>query len=51
MSTDDLPSTVSEDEVTKIMQRVLSAEKEKLHMSVPQGINNEIENILKEEVD
>jgi hypothetical protein len=51
MSPDDLPSSVSEDEVTEIMQRVLSAEKEKLHMSIPQGINNEIEKILKEEVD
>jgi hypothetical protein len=50
MSSDNLPSNVSNEEVTRIMQQVLRAEKEKLHMSVPQGINNEIEKILTEEV-
>jgi hypothetical protein len=51
MTSEGLPSSVSDDEVKQIMQRVLNAEKQKLHMSNPKGINNEIEKILKEEVD
>jgi hypothetical protein len=51
MTSDDLPGGVTDQQVTRIMERVLQAEKEKLHMKIPQGINNEIESILEQEVD
>lgn len=35
----------------RIRERVLSAEKEKLNLDLPRGINNEIEEIIREEVD
>jgi hypothetical protein len=41
---------LTEAQLKAIQQRVLLAEKEKLHMDVAQGINNEIEKIIKEEV-
>lgn len=34
----------------RIRERVLQAEKEKLHLDLPRGINNEIEAILREEI-
>jgi hypothetical protein len=47
----DRPEDVEDDDITRIMQRVLEAEKGKLHMTYPQGINNEIQSIIEEEVD
>lgn len=51
-------ASVSETEVTvdeptcrRIRERVLQAEKEKLHMEIARRINNEIEEIIREEVD
>ena len=51
-------SDVSDDEVSipdstikKVRERVLKAEKEKLHMDLARGINNDIEQIIREEVD
>jgi hypothetical protein len=41
---------LTEAQLQTIQERVLQAEKEKLHMEVAQGINNEIEKIIKEEV-
>lgn len=35
----------------RIRERVLKAEKEKLNLDLPRGINNEIEQIIREEVD
>lgn len=34
-----------------VQERVLQAEKEKLHMDLARGINNDIEQIIREEVD
>lgn len=34
----------------RIQERVLEAEKEKLNLDLPRGINNEIEQIIREEV-
>lgn len=55
--TDALMTTLSDDEVTisrdrieQIRERVLKAEKEKLHLDLPRGINDEIEQIIKEEI-
>ena len=49
--TDDLPDSVDKKQIKRIMERVLKAEKDKLHMRKPNGINNDIEQIIKEEVD
>lgn len=35
----------------RVRERVLEAEKNKLHLDLPRGINNEIEQIIREEVD
>ena len=49
--TDDLPDSVDKKQINRIMERVLKAEKDKLHMRKPKGINNDIEQIIEEEVD
>ena len=36
--------------LTRIRERVLTAEKNKLHLDLPRGINNEIEEIIREEI-
>jgi hypothetical protein len=48
---------ISDDEVTvteaqrrRIRERVLQAEKAKLHLDLPRGINNEIEDIVRGEI-
>lgn len=51
MGDEDLPSGVDNQQVKRIMQRVLEAEKEKLHMNTLSGINNQIESIIEDEVD
>lgn len=40
----------SEAELTHIRERVLEAEKEKLHFAIPKGVINDIEDIIREEV-
>lgn len=42
---------ISERELARIRKRVLAAEKEKLNLRNPRGINNDIERIIKEEID
>ena len=42
--------TISSDKIEKIRERVLKAEKEKLHLDLPRGINDEIEQIIIEEI-
>jgi hypothetical protein len=37
-------------EIKKLIRRVLDAEKEKLHMMKPRGINDDILRIIKEEI-
>ena len=51
MTDDDLPDSVDKNQINRIMERVLNAEKDKLHMGSPKGINNDIEQIIEEEVD
>lgn len=43
--------TISRDKLATIRERVLQAEKEKLNLDLPRGINNEIEQIIREEID
>ena len=42
--------SISEDSLTKIRERVLQAEKEKLNLDNPIGINDEIQRIIEEEI-
>lgn len=41
---------LDEDTLHRIRERVLEAEKEKLHLDLARGINNEIEDIIREEI-
>lgn len=41
---------VSQEEIVAIQERALKAEKNKLHMDLARGINNEIEEIIREEI-
>lgn len=50
MSQKDLPDGVDEETIKRAMRRVLEAEKAKLHMDLPRGINNEIQDIIEDEV-
>jgi hypothetical protein len=47
---DDSEIDLDEEALTRIKRRVLTAEKEKLDLDLPRGINNEIEKIITEEV-
>lgn len=42
--------TIPSEKVKRIRERVLNAEKEKLHLDLPRGINDEIEKIIREEI-
>ena len=42
--------TVTSEQQERIRERVLKAEKEKLHLDLPRGIKNEIEEIVREEI-
>jgi hypothetical protein len=44
------PDGVDDETVRRTMRRILQAEQDKLHMDVPQGINNEIQSIIEDEV-
>jgi hypothetical protein len=46
----DPPEGMSEEEFRQLLDTVLIAEKEKLHMDSPVGINNDIERIIEREV-
>lgn len=51
MAGDNLPEGVDQEQIQRILRRVLEAEKDKLHMGNPLGINDDIESIIEEEVD
>lgn len=51
MADDDLPEGVDSEQMRRMMRRVLEAEKDKLHMRNPMGINDDIQSIIEEEVD
>lgn len=42
---------IEEEKLRRIRERVLQAEKEKLHLDLPRGVINEIEEIVREEID
>jgi hypothetical protein len=43
--------SITRDKIKRVRERVLQAEKEKLHLDLPRGINDEIETIVREEID
>lgn len=51
MADGDLPDGVDEETIQRAMHRVLQAEKDKLHMDLPHGINNELQQIIEDEVE
>ena len=50
MSRSGPPDGVDDEMVVRTMRRVLQAEEDKLHMDLPRGINDEIEAIIKDEL-
>ena len=42
---------IDDEKLRRIRERVLQAEKEKLHLDLPRGVINEIEEIVREEID
>lgn len=50
MTRSQLPDGVDSRTAERAMRRVLQAEKDKLHMDLPRGINNEIQAIIEDEV-
>jgi hypothetical protein len=50
MVSNDLPDDIDEETRKRLMARVLQAEKEKLYMDNPQGINQDIKAIIEEEI-
>jgi len=41
---------LSDEKITTIQERTLKIEKSKLHMTIPQGAINEIEQVIREEI-
>lgn len=50
MTQTELPESVDQETVERAMRRVLQAEKDRLHMDLPRGINTEIQAIIEDEV-
>jgi hypothetical protein len=50
MTDTDESVTISDRKLATIQERVLQAEKEKLNLDLPRGINNDIEQIIREEI-
>lgn len=48
---EDIDVVISEQERARIRKRVLAAEKEKLDLKLPRGINDDIEQIIREEIE
>lgn len=49
-SVDNTEPDFSEDSLRRIRERVLKAEKEKLNLDLAHGINDDIEQIVREEI-
>lgn len=47
----DREMEISDRALARIRKRVLAAEKEKLNLRLPRGINQDIEQIIREEID
>lgn len=47
----DIEVEISDRAIAQVQKRVLAAEKEKLDLKLPRGINDDIEQIIREEVE
>jgi hypothetical protein len=47
----DHNTEIEDEKIAVIIERVLQAEQDKLHLKNPRGINNEVEDIIREEVE
>lgn len=45
------PNGISSEQMQRLMRRVLEAERDKLHMGNPMGINDDLQSIIEDEVD
>ncbi len=50
MPSQELPEGVDQQTLKRLMKRVLEAEKDKLHMGNPIGINDDIQSIIEDEI-
>lgn len=48
---EDIEVDISDREKARIRKRVLAAEKEKLDLKLPRGINDDIKQIIREEIE
>lgn len=51
MEEQDLPEGVSGEQIRRLMRTVLEAERDKLHMGNPMGINDELTEAIEDEID
>lgn len=51
MKREEVADEVGTETIQRIMQRVLQAEENKLHMKLPRGINQELKDIIEDEVE
>lgn len=47
---DEEEVSIDSSKLTRIRERVLQAEKDKLHLDTPRGVINDIEEIIREEI-
>jgi|GEM_PF-1547727 len=50
MAGPNLPDGVSSEQMQRLMRKVLEAERDKLHMGNPLGINDDLQSIIEDEV-
>jgi hypothetical protein len=51
MVNSEAPEDVDDEVLRRLMEEVLQAERDKLHMGNPLGINDDIQSIIEEEVE
>jgi hypothetical protein len=51
MSRENLDTEVKDEKIAAVIERVLQAEQDKLHLKNPRGIREDIEDIVREEVE
>lgn len=50
MSQENLNAEIDDEKIATVIERVLQAEQDKLHLKNPRGIREDLEEILREEV-
>lgn len=47
----EMPSHLDSRSARELLELVLEAEKDRIHMKQPRGVNNEIESVIRDEVE